>query len=83
MSENQIRGIQWIDYNNMKEFYTIEEICQLFGLSKDVLHLESNFFNVKPHKRGNSFGFTCHEVRRLHNSIYMKDQELIEQEAWK
>lgn len=67
----------------MKEFYTIDEVCELFGMDKQTLHFESNFYNIRPHKNGDAFGFSCYDVRRLHNFIYLRDQDLIDHEAWK
>ena len=33
--------MKYIDYNNMKEFYTIDEVCRLFELDKAELKQHS------------------------------------------
>lgn len=84
MSEKEIRNIPWIDYFALSDFYTIDETCALFHMNKDALHFESNYHSVRPSKKGDCYGFTRHDIRRLHNFIYAKDQALIvEKDAWR
>ena len=40
--------MKYIDYNNMKEFYTIEEVCRLFELDKQELRRYSNKYGIEP-----------------------------------
>ena len=40
--------MKYIDYNNMKEFYTIEEVCRLFELDKQELRQYSRKYGIDP-----------------------------------
>ena len=67
--------IKYIDYNNMKEFYTIEEVCRLFELNKQELRKYSNRYEIEPQEdQYGNWGFRKVFVRKLHNYIY-KEQK--------
>ena len=40
--------MKYIDYSNMKEFYTIDEVCRLFELDKAELKQHSKKYGVEP-----------------------------------
>lgn len=67
--------MKYIDYNNMKEFYTIEEVCRLFELDKQELRQYSRKFGIEPQEdQYGNWGFRKVLVRKLHNHIY-KEQK--------
>ena len=67
--------MKYIDYNNMKEFYTIEEVCRLFELDKQELRQYSRKYEIDPQEdQYGNWGFRKMLVRRLHNHIY-KEQK--------
>ena len=67
--------MKYIDYNNMKEFYTIEEVCRLFELDKQELRRYSSKYGIEPQEdQYGNWGFRKILVRKLHNHIY-KEQK--------
>ena len=73
--------MKYIDYNNMKEFYTIEEVCRLFELDKQELRRYSNKYGIEPQEdQYGNWGFRKILVRKLHNHIY-KEQKATGQSA--
>ena len=73
--------MKYIDYNNMKEFYTIEEVCRLFELDKQELRRYSIQYEIEPQEdQYGNWGFRRILVRKLHNHIY-KEQKATGQSA--
>lgn len=67
--------MKYIDYNNMKEFYTIEEVCRLFELDKQELQRYSKKYEIEPQEdQYGNWGFRKILVHKLHNYIY-KEQK--------
>ena len=67
--------MKYIDYNNMKEFYTIEEVCRLFELNKQELRKYSNRYEIEPQEdQYGNWEFRKVFVRKLYNYIY-KEQK--------
>ena len=67
--------MKYIDYNNMKEFYTIEEVCRLLELDKQELRKYSRKYEIDPQEdQYGNWGFRKILVRKLHNHIY-KEQK--------
>lgn len=67
--------MKYIDYREMKEFYTIPEVCRLFEMEKSELkkYCEKYHIEAQEDLYGN-FGFPKKELRQLHNKIY-KEQK--------
>ncbi len=66
--------MKFIDYNGLKEFYTISETCELFEMSKEVLREKSNQYEIPPSRNEiGEGGFSKYDVRRLHNKLYHED----------
>ena len=40
--------MKYIDYSNMKEFYTVEEVCRLFELDKQELRRYRHKYGIEP-----------------------------------
>ena len=67
--------MKYIDYKNMKCFYTIEEICRLFEIDKAELKQYSEKYQVHPQEdQYGNWGFGKHMVRKLHNFIYKEQR---------
>jgi len=63
--------MKYIDYRNMKEFYTIDEICRLFELDKSELRQYCNRYDIQPQEdQYGNWGLRTMFVRKLHNFIY-------------
>ena len=66
--------MKYIDYNGLKEFYTIQEICELFEMSKATLKEKSEQYEIPPSRNEiGEGGFSKYDVRRLHNKLYYED----------
>ena len=66
--------MKYIDYNGLKEFYTISETCELFGMSKEALREKSAQYEIPPSRNEiGEGGFSKYDVRRLHNKLYYED----------
>ena len=73
--------MKYIDYSNMKEFYTIEDVCRLFELDKQELRRYSIQYGIEPQEdQYGNWGFRKILVRKLHNHIY-KEQKATGQSA--
>jgi hypothetical protein len=73
--------MKFIDYNALKEFYTIRETCALFEMSKDALKVKSDEYGISPSRNElGEAGFPKYDIRRLHNKLYYEERE--HQEAW-
>ena len=73
--------MKYIDYSNMKEFYTIEDVCRLFELDKQELRRYSIQYGIEPQEdQYGNWGFRKILVRKMHNHIY-KEQKATGQSA--
>ena len=64
-------GVPYINYFEMNEFYTINEICRLFEMSKEALRKACEQYGVEPRRNEiGDHGFVKYDVRKLHNAIY-------------
>ncbi len=68
--------MKFIDYNSMKEFYTIPEVCELFEMSKDSLKEKCHQYEIAPSRNEiGEGGFSKYDVRRLHNKLYYEERD--------
>ena len=75
--------VPYLDYPNMKEFYTIAEVCRLFKMEKKDLKHYSERFEIFPVKdQFGNYGFPKKELRKLHNKIYKEQREQASDETW-
>lgn len=64
-------AVPYIDYYELKEFYTIKDVCRLFKTSKE--ELKSKCIKYGAQLRRNEmgeWGLTKYDVRKLHNFLY-------------
>ena len=67
--------MKYIDYQHMKEFYTIDEVCHLFEMDKQALQFYANKYGIQPQEdQYGNWGFRKVLIRKLHNFIY-KEQK--------
>ena len=67
--------MKYLDYRGMKEFYTIDEVCRLFEISKQELKHYAEKYGIQPQEdQYGNWGFRKVLVRKLHNYIY-KEQK--------
>ncbi len=67
--------MKYIDYSNMKEFYTLDEVRRLFEMSKSELRRYAEKYGIQPQEdQYGNWGFRKQLVRKLHNHIY-KEQK--------
>ena len=68
--------VPYLDYPNMKEFYTIAEVGRLFKMEKKDLKIYSERFEIfSVNDQFGNYGFPKKELRKLHNKIYREQRE--------
>lgn len=73
--------MRYIDYNSLKEFYTIQEVCELFEMPKATLKEKCHEYGIIPSRNEiGEGGFSKYDVRRLHNKLYYEDRS--HQQEW-
>lgn len=76
-------AVPYINYKNMKEFYTIKEVCELFQMGKDELRKECEAHKIEPRRNEiGEYGFVKYDVRKLHNMIYHADKTAKDESPW-
>jgi len=65
--------MRYITYEAMGPFYTIAELCELFGVTKDFLKKKSRQYEIYPVKVGGEYGFVKQAACSLHNKIYREE----------
>lgn len=69
-------NINYINYNDLDDFYTISQICTLFNMDRNVLKDRCNQFDVMPRRNDiGEIGLVRYDVRRLHHAIYYDGRE--------
>ena len=70
----------YINYKDLKKFYTTSEVCKLFEMEKSELRKRYEKYDIHPRRNESSeHGFAKYDVRKLHNAIY---HENAGQRAW-
>ncbi len=63
--------IPYINYKDLDEFYTISQLANLFGISKQELKGKCEQYDIKPRRNEiGDYGFVRFDVRKLHNALY-------------
>lgn len=67
--------MKYIDYKNMKDFYTIDEACRLFEMGKNDLQQYSEKYGINPvEDQFGNWGFPRKQLCKLHNRIYKEQR---------
>ncbi|MBD5155753.1 MAG: hypothetical protein HDT15_12030 [Oscillibacter sp.] len=73
--------LEYIDYRTLKEFYTIQETCELLGLEKDALREKCQECRIMPVRNElGEGGFVKYDFRKLHYALYCEDRR--NQQEW-
>lgn len=66
--------VPYINYKELKTFYTIAEVCKLFRMSLEELKEKCNLYRVYPRRNEiGEAGFVSYDIRKLHYAIYHED----------
>lgn len=69
--------MKYINYNDMKDFYTIDEVCRLFEMDKTILRRYAEKYHINPQEdQYGNWGFRKILVRKLHNYIYKEQRNV-------
>lgn len=69
--------MKYINYNDMKDFYTIDEVCRLFEMGKAELRRYAEKYHINPQEdQYGNWGFRKILVRKLHNYIYKEQRSV-------
>ena len=79
--------VPYINYKELKEFYTMDEMIKLIGLDKATLKEKCSQYRIKPRLNEiGEWGFVKYDVRKLHNALYHEDRpngKKVEDDPWK
>lgn len=63
--------VPFINYKDLKEFYTIPEVCKLFNMEKAEIRKKCEKYGIEPRRNEiGEYGFVKYDVRKLHNTLY-------------
>ena len=63
--------VTYINYNEMKPFYTVDEVAELLKVNKQALREKCEEYEVVPRRNEiGEWGFVTYDVRKLHNLLY-------------
>ena len=76
-------NIPYVDYSKLDEFYTIRQLTDLLGVSKQELKKKCEQFGIKPRQNEiGDYGFVRYDVRKLHNKLYHECRNNSKSDAW-
>ena len=78
-------NIPYINYRELKEFYTIAEVCKLFQMNKQELRKRCEIQHVEPRRNEiGEYDFVKYDVRKLHHLLYheSKGWNTREEDPW-
>ena len=63
--------IPYINYAELDEFYTVQQLAKLFGITKQELRKKCEQYDIEPRRNEiGDYGFVRFDVRKLHNTLY-------------
>lgn len=63
--------IPYISYKDLDEFYTVQQLAALLGITKQELKNTCEQYDIKPRRNEiGDYGFVRFDVRKLHNTLY-------------
>ena len=76
-------NIPYINYKELADFYTISQVAELFGISKQDLKKKCEQYGIKPRQNEiGDYGFVRYDVRKLHNKLYHECRDCGKGGAW-
>lgn len=74
--------IPYINYNEIREFCTLSEVCTLFHMEKAALKESCEKYDVKPRRNEiGQYGLVKYDVCKLHNLLYHNDRNQTDQRS--
>jgi len=74
--------LKYINYKEMKDFYTIDEVCRLFEMDKAQLRHYAEKYEIQPQEdQYGNWGLRKVLVRKLHNFIYKEQKNCSQSSA--
>ena len=68
-------NVPYVQYKDLKEFYTIPELCKLLNMDKTSLKKKCAQYGIEPRRNEiGDYGFVKYDVRKLHNTLYYEDR---------
>lgn len=75
--------MHYLDYNNMKDFYTVQELANLLGLSKEQLRMASQQCHIEPKRnQQEQWGFDRWQSCQIHNKLYKEQAHQANDGPW-
>ena len=66
-----MREIPYVNYKELNEFYTIQQLSDLLDISKAELKEKCEQYDIRPRRNEiGDYGFVRFDVRKLHNLLY-------------
>ena len=70
-----MQQVSYIDYKEIPEFCTIQQLTTLLGMSKQELKKACETYGIKPRRNEiGDYGFVRYDVRKLHNYLYYESR---------
>ena len=67
--------VPYINYKELDEFYTIQQLVNLLGVPKQKMKQKCEELSIKPHRNEiGEYGLVRYDVRRLHNDLYRESR---------
>lgn len=71
-----MNSIPYINYSGLAEFYTIQQLTELFNMSKQELKAKCAQYGIFPRQNEvGEYGFVRYDVRKLHNQLYYEGRD--------
>ena len=75
--------IPYISYKDLDEFYKIQQLADLFGITKQELKKKCEQYGIKPRQNEiGDYGFVRYDVRKLHNKLYHECRNNEKADCW-
>ena len=76
-------NVPYINYTDLKEFYSIQEVCEMFKMTKEELRKKTEQYKIQLTRNDDKvYGFLRHDVRSLHNKLYYENRTREEENPW-
>ena len=69
--------VPYINYKEMKKFYSVTEVCKLFHVDRAYLKRKCEQYQIMPERNIIGIdGFWRYNLRKLHNLLYLENSGL-------
>ena len=71
-----MNSIPYVNYKELAEFYTVQQLAELFNMSKQELKAKCERYGIFPRQNEvGEYGFVRYDVRKLHNQLYCEGRD--------